>query len=608
VFPPSVHPNGKRYELVRRLRPVQPPDWLVKELVSVPASLGVVAVAGTSTRYGKAALERAASTVSGAREGSRNDTLNREALGIGQLVAGGGLNEGEALASLLSAAMQAGLTESESRRTIASAFTAGFCEPRSAPESLRATDGVQQIVAHGPESEMETSVVKFPDAPAPEAFYGLAGEFVRLVGPHTEADETALLAHFLIYFGNAVGRDAFFRVGAARHTAAENVAFVGATGDARKGTAENEARRPFLLANDAWTARITTGLSSGEGLIWAVRDPIEKREAIREKGRVIGYEKVVVDEGVQDKRICVQESELGKTCRVMDREGNTLSATIRELWDAREVLRIMTKNTPAEATGAHGSIIGHITKEELLRRLDRTESANGFGNRFLWVAVRRSKFLPDGGTLRDADLADFVLKLREALGQGREVREMTRDGEARAMWHSVYRELETGRTGLFGAVTARAAPHVLRLSMIYALTDGSAIIRAPHLAAALAFWTYCEDSARYVFGDATGDPEADAIHNALRDAPDRRLRREAIRDLFSRHVPAQRIESALALLAKLGKAYMETEKTKGRPAEWWAYGTARRAESAKSAESNGEAPEGTDFPRLDRISRTETRV
>jgi hypothetical protein len=461
--------------------------------------------------------------------------------------------------------------------------------------------------AHSQESvEETTSEPKFPDPLAREAFYGLAGEFVRLVSPHTEADEAALLAHFVVYFGNAVGRDAFFRVGATRHTAAENVAFVGVTGSGRKGTAEHETRRPFLLAEDPWVARITTGLSTGEGLIHAVRDAIEKREPIRERGRVTGYENVIADDGVQDKRLCVVESELGRVLRVMERDGNTLSATIREAWDAREVLRTLTKSSPSVATGAHVSIIGHITRDELLRYLDRTETANGFGNRFFWVAVSRSKFLPDGGTLRDEDLVSFVSKLRDALATARNVREMARDAKASAAWHGVYEALETGRTGLFGAITGRAAPHVLRLSMIYALMDGSAVIQEPHLAAGLALWTYSEDSARFVFGDATGDPEADTIADALRTAP--RLSREAISNLFSRHVPAQRIAAALKLLARLGKAHTVKQATGGRPVEFWMRGTSRREESAESAKSPSDTAEDPPFPRLDRFPRNEART
>jgi len=62
-------------------------------------------------------------------------------------------------------------------------------------------------------------------------------------------------------------------------------------------------------------------------------------------------------------------------------------------------LQNLTKNSPARATGAHISSIGHITADELRRYLTATESANGFGNRQLWICTKRSKLLPEGGTI-----------------------------------------------------------------------------------------------------------------------------------------------------------------------------------------------------------------
>ena len=90
------------------------------------------------------------------------------------------------------------------------------------------------------------------------------------------------------------------------------------------------------------------------------------------------------------------EQEFASVLKVAEREGSTLSATIRQAWDSGN-LRILNKNSPARATGAHISILGHVTKAELLRYLTSTEAANGFANRFLWVCVRRSKCLPEGG-------------------------------------------------------------------------------------------------------------------------------------------------------------------------------------------------------------------
>ena len=80
-----------------------------------------------------------------------------------------------------------------------------------------------------------------------------------------------------------------------------------------------------------------------------------------------------------DKRLLVVEGELASTLKAGKRESNTLSAIIRDAWDSSD-LRTMTKNSPAKATGAHISIIGHITLAEFQKTLGETECLNGFGN------------------------------------------------------------------------------------------------------------------------------------------------------------------------------------------------------------------------------------
>lgn len=102
---------------------------------------------------------------------------------------------------------------------------------------------------------------------------------------------------------------------------------------------------------------ITSGASSGEGLIWAVRDPIERNQPIKERGRAIDYEVVVEDAGVIDKRPVVIEGELASTLRVMSREGNTFSPVIRQAWDGAD-LRTVTKGSPARASAPHISSSG----------------------------------------------------------------------------------------------------------------------------------------------------------------------------------------------------------------------------------------------------------
>jgi hypothetical protein len=88
------------------------------------------------------------------------------------------------------------------------------------------------------------------------------------------------------------------------------------------------------------------------------------------------------------------------------------------------------------------------------------------------------------------------------------------------------------------------------------------------LLAALSVWDYCEASARYIFGDALGNPVADKILQALRAALDG-LTRTEIRDLFERNRSTLEINAALTELEERGLARRMLEATAGRPIERW---------------------------------------
>lgn len=395
---------------------------------------------------------------------------------------------------------------------------------------------------------------------ADEALHGLAGEIVRAVDPHTEADPAAVLINLLAAFGNAVGRGAYFEVGADRHHLNLFAALVGETGKGRKGMSWGPVRDLMTAVDPFWEEdRVSHGLSSGEGLIHAVRD------------RIFGTDKkgdpIVVDEGVEDKRLLVLESEFASVLKVMGREGNTLSPIVRLAWDGGK-LQTLTKNSPAKATNSHVSLIGHITVEELRRHLSKTEAANGFANRFLFLLVRRSKRLPFGGDWRKVDVAPLVRRLREALNFGREVGRIRWGATAREAWADIYGPLSEGKPGLLGAVTGRAEAQVVRLAALYAVLDESSSVEAEHLEAALAVWRYAEESARRIFGDATGDELADRIAEELSHRP-AGMTRNQIRDLFSRHRSSGEIGRALDALEESGRARRAFEDTGGRRAERW---------------------------------------
>lgn len=390
----------------------------------------------------------------------------------------------------------------------------------------------------------------------PEAYYGLAGEFVKTISPHTEADPVALLMNFLVMFGSIIGRNAHFRIEGVNHFCNLFFAQVGRTSKGRKGTAYHRIREVMDMVDPTWAnGHIQSGLSSGEGLISAA-----KFEAIE----------------APDRRLLIYQSEFANTLKVMARTGNTLSTTIRDAWDSIP-LQTMTKNEPLRVEGAHISIIAHCSRFELRRLLDEADVANGFANRFIWLHCERSKCLPEGGSLQEADVLSLVEKTRRCVEYSREPHRLERDSDAKAVWEPVYSALgaETDDE-MVCAVTSRAESQVLRLSMMYALLDCSSVIQVPHILAALAIWDYSMESIEWIFGESVGDAVADRILVALRANPDG-MTRTQISELFSRNQTASRINLALETLACKNRAKATVSGTNGRSAEIWvAVGTSTK--------------------------------
>ena len=395
------------------------------------------------------------------------------------------------------------------------------------------------------------------ESAAPEAFHGIAGEFVELVGPETEADPMALLVQFLAAVANAFGANPHVCIGADRHGAKLNAVLVGATSSGRKGSSLSAVERVVGIADPSWLACRGSNVGSGEVIPWTIRDAQTVTKAGKE----------VVEPGVDEKRLFLVAAEFAAVLAVAGKEGSTLSPILRDAWD-RDSLRTMSKVSPAKATGAHVTVIGHITQEELRRSLTQTERANGFANRFLWIAVNRSKLLPRGG--RIPDLIPLAARLRTAISFARLAGEVEHGGGFWDVFEPWYREhAEHERAGMAGAILGRAAPYVHRLAMVFALLDCSGLIERKHAVAALAVWDYAERSAVMVFGDSLGDPTADEILHTLREAAPNGVTRNDLREMFGRN---RSVGPPLEALERLGLAVSRKavdHATKGRPPEYW---------------------------------------
>ena len=394
----------------------------------------------------------------------------------------------------------------------------------------------------------------WPAPPEPAVYHELLGEIVTTIGPHTEADPIAILTQLLVAFGAAAGRGAWFEVEATRHHANEFMLLVGDSSKARKGSSWDHVRRLITAVDPSIAHRILTGLSSGEGLIWAVRDPTS------------------TDPGISDQRLLIIEPEFASVLKASSREISTLSPTLRSAWDGRP-LAILTRTAPARATGAHIALIGHITQAELRRHTTTIELANGYLNRILIVACRRQRLLPEGGHHDPLAGSGLDRLLAAAAARARTAGQLRLDPDARTLWHDAYQQLAQSQPGILGQITARAEAHTIRLALIYALTDGQRQISPAHLIAALALHDYTARSAAWALTGATGQPLAEQIHAALQASP-AGLTRSQISDTLKHNQPAGRLDDALRALQTTGRATVTQIATGGPPAQLW---TATRA-------------------------------
>jgi hypothetical protein len=548
LLPPSDHKEGRRYEWEIGAGPGDGPA------APLPAAL----LAELQKQGGHTDSERSGIAEllnQPCPEGQRNTTLAR--------IAGYFRNE-----------LAQDVTEATCQ-----AWNAAYCRPPlRAIEVTETVAGMYRRYQAPPKVEFGSATQEerpslrplrgWPEPLGEATYYGLAGRLVQVADPCTEADPAGVLLTFLTMVGNVMGRGPHLTFGTELHRCNLFIGLVGASGSGRKGTSLGPGRAVVGAADPEWgTDRNVNGLVSGEGVIYHVRDAqgTESGGAEAWDGRTVKTPKAR-DPGVADKRLNVIETELGGLLTAMHRQGSTLSHVLRAAWDGQK-LQSLSKNAPVSATGAHISVIGHITPDELRTALTSVDAANGFGNRFLWGMVRRSKVLPRPPAFAGPAVDDLIAELQDAIDYGQAVGAMRLDAEAGDAYDAYYRALPDDPPGLAGVMAVRAPAFVLRLAMVYALLESSAVIRMQHLTAALEVVRFCLDSARAIFGEMTGDPLADRVLEALQAGA--LTRKQISVDVFSKNVPAAAIAKALQSLERAGLAYAMRTATSGRPAEVW---------------------------------------
>lgn len=200
VAPGSVHPDtGKRYRVVRDIPMAPAPQWLLDlyKKKTKPADGGLI---GAPNKYGATALANELTALSCTPKGVRNDQLNRSAHALGQLVAGGEIEQCQVEQALTAAALGIGLAPNEVKTTIASGMASGMTSPRKAPETIPANGpkaGINSQKKKPPKKSAVNLICASKIKPEPVAWvwdgYLARGKVHIIAGPPGHGKTTLLL-------------------------------------------------------------------------------------------------------------------------------------------------------------------------------------------------------------------------------------------------------------------------------------------------------------------------------------------------------------------------------------------------------------------------------
>lgn len=394
--------------------------------------------------------------------------------------------------------------------------------------------------------EVDDNLLNPPPILPDEAYHGMLLDVVKTACKTSEASPVAVAANFIATFSAMVGRVAFQHIGDGTCHARPFFLLVGRTGKARKGTAEFTVRKIFdsveVITADTYPKmkRHEGGLSTGEGLGWAIRDKANDDD----------------DGGTDDKRMLVIEAEFAGAMAAAAREKNTLSATVRTCWDGKDIAPLV-KNATWCASKPHVCITGHITSEELIHRWNDVDAQSGFLNRFVILHIVRPKLVPLPTPTPPDEierLAALVAEaVRFAIGDdytANNSREIRMSCDAITLWCSEYRALTAEQPGIAGALLVRVEIYCRMFAMIFALLDRSTVIEPVHIKAALAWINYWKESVTYIFQKLAAKAEAERLDAAssevlefIRANP--KCARAAITTAFRHKMPGPQITAAL---------------------------------------------------------------
>lgn len=308
-------------------------------------------------------------------------------------------------------------------------------------------------------------------APPELAYFGWFGEYRNLMAPTTEAPDQFHLGAALAIAGAHIGRQLACWYNSEALYANLYVALVGRTGTSRKDTAIKRA----LMLPDYMVMRkivpnfaVKRDVSSAEGLV----------KNLKENANLLLY--------LTEMSATLKNARRKSTSTILDK--------LIEAWDTPNRIQNLSKLESNEAIDPYLSIITATQPGRLARAMGDEEIESGFASRWLFVPGSGKSPIartPDIDTVGAGELfADLDAAIRHYQVDTR-LRISERAGDQWDQWYySIAAEMDTDED--LADMRTRHPSLVLKIALIFAVTDRADAIEWRHIEAAIALveWSW----------------------------------------------------------------------------------------------------------------------
>lgn len=443
-----------------------------------------------------------------------------------------------------------------------------FIEEKNEKPENNIYENKEEIKKAKESSVNSSDIVAVPPKLRAEGLNGVLGEIATDLSDGTEASVEFIASYLKLRIASSIPKGYYTMPFGAFKTEIRINAIYTLYSGGGKGLAEKQSNALFDVANELLDkneisehsglpllSRVYTGgLSTGEGVAYELRDDI-----VTEKGET--------QKGVDDKRLCVIESEFVNLLSVCNRSGSILSGTVRKLFDG-DSIEPMTKTSRTSCKAPHVHIGAHITPEELLAKLDSVSISNGFANRFPIYSGVQPVYQPIPKVIEQELLVDHAKKINSILAWcHKDQKSVTMSECYKELWIEKYSDLkQIGAKGSIEQSLMSRAPHYASMyAMLFAAMDKTTEVTAQHLTSALAWIDYWHESVRYIFSTEAAAYKAEQLNlqavevlNTIKELISNNdgnpITRTPLKQALGKKYKSEQLTEILKLLQELPKA------------------------------------------------------